>query len=171
MDHPSTLQTRLRRQSRIFGALVSVAVVISLLAVASQIAFVAAPLWKGGAVQPTIIDIGRQIVLSVPPLLYVACLYCARRVFRRIGSGELFARANGEGLRAMGWCLLVGALWAMAAEGLVPYSAQQPLAQTMREVGRSSSDPFLATLGLALVMIGSVMITAARLKTENDQFV
>jgi hypothetical protein len=171
MNHPENPQARLRRQCRMFGGLAAAVVAISLAGVAAQIVYVAAPLWKGGPVHEALIDVGKQLVLSVPALLYVASLYYAGRVFRRIGGGEYFAQANGAGLLAMGKCLLIGGLWAMAAEGLVPYSDNQPLALTLQEVGRAASDPFLAALGLALLLLGKVMTKAARLKAQNDEFV
>ncbi|MEJ0007824.1 MAG: hypothetical protein WDM77_16025 [Steroidobacteraceae bacterium] len=171
MNNSDDPQTRLRRQCRTFGSVAAVVVAISLLGVAGQIVFVAAPLWKGGPAQDALLSTGSQIVLSVPQILYVASLYYAGRVFRRIGAGEIFARANAEGLLAMGRCLLIGGVWAMIAEGLVPYAADQPLAQTMREVGRATEDPFMAVLGLALMLIGTVMARAARLKAQHDQFV
>jgi hypothetical protein len=80
-------------------------------------------------------------------------------------------RSNGEGLRAMGRCLLIGGLWAILAEGLVPYSANQPLALTMSEVARNSSDMVLAALGLALMLIGKLMTDAATMKSQLDEFV
>lgn len=171
MNQPASKQATLRRQSRVFRGLASLAVAITLAAVVSQIVIAAAPLWKGGPIQEALIDTGRQIVLSVPALLYVAALYYARRVFLRIAGGEIFVRTNGQGLLAMGRCLLIGGLWAMAAEGLMPYAADQPLALTMSEVARSSSDVVLAALGLALVLIGRLMTTAAALKAQNDEFV
>jgi hypothetical protein len=67
---------------------------------------------------------------------------------------HVFAPSNGEGLRAMGRCLLIGGMCAMVVQGLVPYSPGQPLALTMSEVARSSSDVVLAALGLA-VTVGS----------------
>jgi hypothetical protein len=164
-------QVLLRRQSRLFRVLSSVAVAITLAAVLSQVAMTAAPLWKGGPVEQALLNTARELVLSVPALLYVAALYCARRVFVRIAAGEIFVRANGEGLRAMGRCLLVGGLWAILAEGLVPYSPDQPLALTMSEVARQSSDVVLAALGLALTLIGKLMIDASILKSQIDEFV
>jgi Protein of unknown function (DUF2975) len=171
MTDPASKQARLQRQSRVFRGLASLAVLITLTAVVSQIALVAAPLWKGGPVSDALAATARQVVLSVPALLYVAALYFARRVFLRIAAGELFVAANGDGLRAVGRCLLIGGLWAIAAEGLVPYSPDQPLALNMSEVARSSSDVVLAALGLALMLIGRLMTTAAVLKAENDGFV
>jgi hypothetical protein len=171
LNQPTTPQNRLRRQTRLFGGLALAAVGISVLVVASQIVFAASPLWKGGPVDEALINTGKQVVLSVPTLLYIAALYFARRVFHRIGDGEIFAPANGRGLLAMGRCLLIGGLWAMVAEGLVPYAADQPIAQTMREVARTASDPVLAALGLALILIGGVMSKAARLKAAHDEIV
>jgi Protein of unknown function (DUF2975) len=139
--------------------------------VLSQVAMTAAPLWKGGPVEQALLNTARELVLSVPALLYVAGLYYARRVFMRVAAGEIFVRANGEGLRAMGRCLLIGGLWAILAEGLVPYSADQPLALTLSEVARQSSDVVLAALGLALTLIGKLMTDAASLKSQIDEFV
>lgn len=171
MDHPDTPQTKLQRQCRLFGALCVAAVALSLAGVIAQVATVAAPLWKGGPAEAALINTAKQAALSVPALLYIASLYFAGRVFRRIARGEYFARANAAGLLAMGQCLLIGGLWAMAVEGLVPYSPDQPLAQTMNEVGRASADPFLAALGLALILLGKVLGKAAILKARHDEFV
>ena len=171
MTQPVSTQATLKRQSRRFRGLSSLAVAVTLLAVFAQLIMAAAPLWKGGPVQQAMLDTGRQFLLSVPALLYVAALYYARRVFLRVAGGEFFARHNAEGLRAMGRCLLIGGFWALAAQGLVPYSDSQPLALTMSEVARSSSDVVLAALGMALMMIGRLMTTAAALKAENDSFV
>jgi hypothetical protein len=164
-------QVSLRRQSRLFRALSSIAVLVTLAAVLSQVAISAAPLWKGGPAEQALLNTARELVLSVPALLYVAALYFARRVFMRIAAGEIFVRTNGEGLRAMGRYLLTGGLWAIVAEGLVPYSADQPLALTMSEVARNSSDMVLAALGLALTLIGKLMMDAASLKSQIDEFV
>jgi hypothetical protein len=149
----------------------TVAIVMTLLGVVGQIAVAAGPLWKGGRLDEALVNTGRQIVLCVPAVLYVTALYYARRVFLRIAAGEILVRSNGQGLLAMGRCLLIGGLWAMIAEGLVPYSANQPLALTMSETARSSSDVILAALGLALALIGRLMTTAAAVKAENDGFV
>ena len=171
MTEPTPKQATLRRQSSMFRGLSSIAVAITLAAVLSQVAMTAAPLWKGGPVEQALLNTARELVLSVPALLYVAGLYYARRVFMRVAAGEIFVRANGEGLRAMGRCLLIGGLWAILAEGLVPYSADQPLALTLSEVARQSSDVVLAALGLALTLIGKLMTDAATLKSQIDEFV
>lgn len=171
MNQPTSGQAALQRQSLRFRGLSSVSIAITLIAVFAQLAIAAAPLWKGGPVQQALLDTGRQLLLSVPGLMYVAALYYARRVFLRVADGEIFAPSNGDGLRAMGRCLLIGGLWALIVQGLVPYSPSQPLALTMSEVAHSSSDVVLAALGLALLMIGRLMTTAAALKAENDRFV
>ncbi len=171
MNEPTSKQVTLRRQSRMFRGLSSIAVAVTLAAVVSQVVLSAAPLWKGGAVEQALLNTARELVLSVPALLYVAALYFARRVFMRIAAGEVFVRTNGEGLRAMGRCLLIGGLWAIVAEGLVPYSPDQPLALTMSAIARNSSDMVLAALGLALTLIGKLMIDAATLKSQIDEFV
>jgi hypothetical protein len=72
VTHPSPTQDPLKSQSRRFRGLSSMAVAITLLAVVAQIAIAAAPLWKGAPVQQALLDTGRQFLLSLPALLYVA---------------------------------------------------------------------------------------------------
>lgn len=171
MIQPSPAQPPLQRYSRRFRGLSSLAVALNLVAVVGQIVMAAAPLWKGGAVEAALLETGRQFLLSVPALLYVAALYFARRVFHRIADGQIFVANNAAGLRAMGWCVFAGGVWAMSFQGLVPYSDTQPLALTMSEVASGTTYVVLAALGMALVLIGRLMSTAVALKAENDTFV
>lgn len=118
---------KLKREARIFGVLARFAVAVTLMGVGAQIVSAAAPLWKGGRVAETLFKVAEQAILSVPALFYINSLTRARRVFRRIGGGNLFSLENNQGLAAMGRSLLIGALWAMAAKGLVPYNPQDEL--------------------------------------------
>jgi hypothetical protein len=171
MVQPQRQQTKLGRQARLFGFLAVAAVTISLISVAAQLVSTAAPLWRGGPIGDTILRVAKQTVLSAPALFYVVGLWRARLVFRRIGRGEIFIRPNSLGLIAIGWSLLTGALWAIAVSGLAPVAPDQSVDQLLRSTEFGASDLALAALGLALIMIGRVMNTAATLKAENDGFV
>lgn len=169
MAHPDT---RLRRHARLFGVFAFFAAFLSLASVFTEISSVAAPLWRGGApVHETWINTLKALVLDVPALFYVAGLVRSRRVFRRVGRGDIFTRENSDGLAHVGSALLGGALWAMAAAGLEPVVQSQQLGQTIHDIAAGASQTALAAVGLALLMIGRVMREATRLKAETDGFV
>jgi len=171
MVEPVRQQPKFRRQVSLFGSFAAAAVIISLICVTAELVSAAAPLWKGGPIADTILKVAKQAVLSAPALFYVVGLSRARRVFGRIGRGEVFVRANSEGLTAIGWSLLMGALWAIAVAGLEPAAPDQSIDYILRAISYSAADLALAALGLALIMIGRVMNAAATLKAENDGFV
>jgi hypothetical protein len=171
MAEPVGQQPKFRRQARIFGSLAAAAVGISLICLTAELVSAAAPLWKGGPIADTILKVTKQAVLSAPALFYVVGLSRARRVFGRIARGEVFVRANSEGLTAIGWSLLMGALWAIAVAGLEAVPPDQSIDHILSAISYSAADLALAALGLALIMIGRVMNAAATLKAENDGFV
>jgi hypothetical protein len=164
-------QTKLRQQAWLFGFVATAAVTISLISVTAQLLSTAAPLWRGGPPGDTILKVARQAVLTAPALFYVVGLSRARRVFGRIGRGEIFIRANSQGLIAIGWSLLLGALWAIAVAGLDPAAQDQSVDHVLRATAFGAADLALAALGLALIMIGRVMNAAVILKAESDGFV
>jgi Protein of unknown function (DUF2975) len=164
-------QQRLQRQARLFRIFATWAACLSVLAVLTQIASVAAPLWRGGPIFPTLLDTLKQLVLTAPALFYVAGLIRGRRVFDRIGSGEVFVRENSEGLVGVGAALLAGSVWALLAAGLEPTIHSNGLGPVARDIADGASQLALAALGLALLMIGRVMRAAVRLKAETDGFV
>jgi hypothetical protein len=151
---PVRQQPKFRRQAWLFGSLAAAAVITSLICVTAELVSVAAPLWKGGPIADTILKVAKQAVLSAPALFYVVGL-----------------RANSEGLTAIGWSLLMGALWAIAAAGLEPLAPDQSIDHILHAISYSAADLALAALGLALIMIGRVMNAAATLNAENDGFV
>jgi hypothetical protein len=169
MAHPDA---RLRRHARLFGIFAFFAAFLSLASVFTEVSSVAAPLWRGGALaHETWINTLKALVLDVPALFYVAGLIRSRRVFRRVGRGDIFTRENSDGLAHVGSALLGGALWAMAAAGLEPVVQSQQLGQTIHDIAAGASQAALAAVGLALLMIGRVMREATRLKAESDGFV
>ena len=164
-------QGRLRRQARVFGALAAGAASLSVLSAFTQVVTVAAPLWRGGPVDQTLLDTLKELVLMGPVFCYVAGLARSRGVFRRIGRGEIFIRANSDGLIRVGGWLLAGALWAMTAAGLEPTIHAGILSPVARDIAEGAAQLALAALGLALLMIGRVMRAAVQLKAETDGFV
>jgi len=164
-------QARLKREARIFRAVANMAIGLTLFSVGAGIVAAASPLWKGGDASRALRDAGLQVVLAAPALFYVAGLWRALQVFRRIGSGEMLTPQNSKGLSGVGWLLAAGAVWSLTiSEGLQPAQTGQ-LALYLSEAAVGARDLTLAALGLALVMIGRVWSAAARLKAENDSFV
>ena len=164
-------ELRLRRQARFFGILAGWAAAIAVWMVVTQVISVAAPLWRGGPVATTLLDTLKELVLTAPALFYVAGLIRSRRVFRRFGRGEIFVRSNSEGLVGVGVALLTGAIWAMCAAGIAPASHPGVLGPLAHDLADAASQLALAALGLAVLMIGRVLRTAVRMKTESDSFV
>lgn len=164
-------ERRLRRQTRIFGALAAWAASLSVLSAFTQVVSVAAPLWQGGPVRQTLLHTLAELALVGPVFCYVTGIVRSRRVFRRIGSGDIFIHANSDGLVGVGGWLLAGALWAMTAAGLEPTIPAGPLSPVAHDIAAGAAQLALAALGLALIMIGRVMRAAVRLKAETDGFV
>jgi hypothetical protein len=162
---------RLRRQARLYGVLALWAGSLSVLSAFTQVVSVAAPLWRGGPVGQTLLDTLKELVLVGPVFCYVAGLVRSRCVFRRIGRGDVFIRANSDGLVRVGGWLLAGALWAMAAAGLEPTIHAGLLNPVARDIAEGAAQLALAALGLALLMIGRVIGAAVQLKAETDGFV
>ncbi len=131
----------------------------------------AAPLWHGGPIEATLVTVLKELILTAPALFYVAGLIRSRRVFARIGEGDVFTRANTEGLVGVGAALLAGAVWAMLAAGLEPTMPADALSPLAHDIAEGAVQLALAALGLAVLMIGRVMREAVRLKTETDGFV
>jgi hypothetical protein len=166
-----TPEPRLSRQARFFGICAGWAAGLSVLAVLTQVIAVAAPLWHGGPVAETLGNTLRELALTAPALFYVAGLVRARRVFGRIGRGEIFVRPNCEGLIAVGAALILGAVWAMIVAGLEPTIHSELLGPIAHDIAEAATQLALLALGLALLILGRVMRTAVRLKTETDGFV
>jgi hypothetical protein len=162
---------RLLRQGRLFGVLAAWAAALSVISVATQVLSVAAPLWRGGPIEGTLLDTLKELVLTAPALFYVAGLVRSRRVFGRIARGDTFVRANSEGLVGVGAALLAGAVWAMLAAGLEPTIHSGALGPIAHDIAEGATQLALAALGLALLMIGRVMRAAVLLKAETDAFV
>ena len=167
MGNGTPKRFKLKREARIFNIWAALAVAVTMIGVGTQIVTAAAPLWKGGGAPETLLKVAVQAILSAPAMFYVIALARARHVFRRIGGGDLFLQENSRGLAGMGRFLLIGAVWAMAAQGLAPYNPQDQLSP----IGLGAADLALAALGVALIMIGRVMSAAIELKAENDSFV
>ncbi len=158
----------LKRQARIFDVLATFAVAVdACLALVPRSYLWRRPCGKAGKWLKRCSTSQCRQSFQHPHCSMSAALARARHVFRRIGGGDLFARENSRGLTAIGRALLIGAVWAMAAQGLVPINPQDQLSP----IGLGAADLALAALGMALMMIGRVMSAAIDLKAENDSFV
>jgi uncharacterized membrane protein YidH (DUF202 family) len=144
------------------------AVVLTLIGVLSQIATVAAPLWKVGDASAALRNTGIELIIAVPALFYAAGMWRARRVFARVGMGEILTPENSRGVADVGLCLLAGALWSLLlSDGFEPLRAAR-LPEYLGQIGTAAQDLALAALGLAIVMLGRVWAMAARIKADND---
>lgn len=111
----------------------------------------------------------RSMVEVLPTLIYLGGVWSARRMFARIGEGELFSDANSRSLADIGSSLMWGAVAAMT---VVP----QVLAWIDGERGlggvRIEQEALvLAVIGGGIVLVGRMLAEATRLQSELDEIV
>lgn len=111
----------------------------------------------------------RSLVEILPTLIYLGGVWSARKMFARIGRGELFSDANSRSLSDVGSSLMWGALTAMV---LVP----QILAWIDGERGiggvRIEQETLvLAIIGAGLALLGRMMVHATRLQSELSEII
>lgn len=160
---------RIRRGAKRFQRIAYLAAALAILCVGSELLLALSPLWRGGDTASVPSDVLAQAILAAPVLFFVWGLSRARRLFRRIESGELFSADNSRDFALVGWAVFGGALWSLTIGGLAPPQTGE-LAQQLAAVGLGARDLALVALGLALVVVGQVMAEARRLKTDNDSF-
>jgi hypothetical protein len=161
--------TRIQRRSRTIRRIAYVAAVLAILCIGSQLLLVLSPLWHGGDRTAALKSALAQADLAAPALFLVVGLMRARRLFRRLEAGEMFAAENSRDFGRVGWWVFGGAVWSLTLGGMAPVQTG-PLAQELAGIGQGARDLALLALGLGLVVIGQVMAEARRLKTDNDSF-
>lgn len=160
---------RIQRRSRTIRRIASVAVLLAILCVGSELLVALSPLWHGGDRSAALKAGLWQADLAAPALILVWGMVRARRLFRRLEAGEIFAAENGRDFRRVGWAAFGAALWSLTFSGMAPVQTG-PLAEELAGIGQGARDFALLALGLGLVVVGQVMAEASRLKTDNDSF-
>ena len=159
----------LQRSARRFRRFAYLAAMLSVICVIGQLLPPLAPLWRGGDLSSVFSNTLAQVDLAVPVLFFIQGLVRARRLFRRIEAGEVFAEENSRDFRWIGWAMVFGAAWSLTMGGLIP-PPTTALGQQLAAVGLGARDFALVALGFALVVIGHMMSEARRLQTDNDSF-
>lgn len=111
----------------------------------------------------------RRLVEFLPVLIYLGGLAAAARIFHRVADGELFSKANSNGLAEVGSSLL----WGAAASAVIV-----PWIQSLidREYGFSgihleTETWVIAVIGGAILVLGRMMAQAGRLQSELDEII
>lgn len=167
----------LSRQARMFEAAAVIALVLLVLNLLRLIG--AVPLAFGiveafGAGDPSVAwpavqDFLAAAVSLLPTFIYIGGVESARRMFHRIGEGELFSEANSKSLADIGSALLYGALAAMV---IVPWI--QSWIDGGRGIGgvRIEGETLVITvIGGSLLILGRMMTRARRLQSQLDEIV
>jgi hypothetical protein len=169
--------TDLSRQARLFEAAAVVALVLLALNLLRLIGVV--PLAFGvaealGAGDPSAAWPAAEAFLIaavslLPTIIYIGGVDSARKMFRRIGAGELFTEANSKSLADIGAALGYGALAAMV---IVPWL--QSWIGGERGFGgvRIEGETLvIAVIGGALLVLGRMLSRARRLQSELDSII
>lgn len=166
MATPSPVN-KIQRGARHVRRIAYAAAGFAVMCVASELLVALAPLWKGGDKAAALHEALDQATLAAPALFFVWGLTRARRLFRRIEAGDVFAPDNSRDFVRVGWAVIGGAVWSLTLGGMVqPQSGV--LAQELAGIGQGARDLALLALGLAVIVIGLVMAEARRLKVDND---
>ncbi len=161
--------TPLQRSARRFRRFAYFAAFLAILCVASELALVLSPLWRGGDPAAALRNGLGQVVLAVPVLCFVWGLARARRLFTRIEAGDMFGPGNSQDFRRIGWAVAGGAAWSLTISGMVPVQTGV-VAEQLAAIGQGARDLAMLALGIGLVAIGQVVAEAWRLKVDNDGF-
>jgi hypothetical protein len=164
---PST--SPIQRSARRFRRFAYLAAFLALLCVGSEVLLALSPIWHGGNQVAALWNGFGQLVLAVPVLCLVWGLSRARRLFRRIEGGDVFAPENSRDFKRVGWWIVAGATWSLTISGMVP-PMTGAVAQQLAGLGMAGRDLALLALGFGLVVIGQVVAEARRLKVDNDSF-
>lgn len=108
-------------------------------------------------------------VALLPTFIYIGGVNSARKMFHRIGEGELFSEANSKSLADIGGALLYGALAAMV---IVPWIQSWIGGEDGFGGVRIESETLVITvIGGALVVFGRMLGRARRIQSELDEIV
>ena len=110
-----------------------------------------------------------RLVELMPGLIYLGGVLAAARIFGRVARGDLFSRANSEGLAEVGSSLL----WGAAASAVIVPWIQSLIAG---EYGFSGlhlelETWVIAVIGGAILILGKMMAQAGRLQSALDEII
>ena len=169
--------TDLSKQARMFEAAAVIALVLLVLNLvrligAVPLAFGIVDAFQTGdpaSAAPAVRDFLAAAVTLLPTFIYIGGVESARKVFRRIGEGELFSEANSKGLADIGGALLYGALAAMV---IVPW-LQSWIGGDYGFGGvRIEGETLVITvIGGAILILGRMLGRARSLQTELDSII
>lgn len=117
------------------------------------------------AVQPVLL----RLIDVLPALIYLGGLLAAAHIFGRVARGELFSRANSEGLAEVGSSLL----WGAAAGALiVPWIKGWVDGElAFGRVHLEMETWVIAVVGGAILVLGKMMAQAGRLQSELSEII
>ncbi len=110
-----------------------------------------------------------RMVDVLPALIYLSGVLAAARIFGRVARGELFSRANSDGLAEVGSSLLWGAA---ASAVIVPWikswlDGEHGFAGFHLEM----ETWVIAVIGGAILILGKMMAQARRLQSQLDEII
>lgn len=110
-----------------------------------------------------------RLVDVLPALIYLGGVLAAARIFGRVAGGELFSRANSQGLAEVGSSLL----WGAAASALIV-----PWIKSWLEgeygfggIHLETETWVIAVIGGAILILGKMMAQAGRLQSALDEII
>lgn len=110
-----------------------------------------------------------RLVEVLPALIYLGGVLAAAHIFGRVAKGELFSRANSEGLAEVGSSLL----WGAAASAVIVPWIQSWIAGEYGFSGihLGTETWVIAVIGGAILVLGKMMAQAGRLQSELDEII
>lgn len=110
-----------------------------------------------------------RLVDVLPALIYLGGLFAAARIFGRVAKGDLFSKANSEGLAEVGSSLLWGA---GASAVMVPWIKSWLDGEYGFGGIRLESETWvIAVIGGAILILGKMMAQAGRLQSALDEII
>jgi uncharacterized membrane protein len=110
-----------------------------------------------------------RLVDVLPALIYIGGVFAAARIFGRVARGDLFSRANSEGLAEVGSSLLWGAA---ASSVIVPWIKSWLDGEYGFGGIRLESETWvIAVIGGAILILGKMMAQAGRLQAELNEII
>lgn len=110
-----------------------------------------------------------RLVDVLPALIYLGGLFAAAKIFGRVARGDLFSRANSEGLAEVGSSLLWGAA---ASSVIVPWIKSWLDGEYGFSGIRLESETWvIAVIGGAILILGKMMAQAGRLQSELSEII